>query len=453
MSISIGDFFYPYVKFLHGAAYNLHQILEGLGVVSSTFTGRNDAGQITGTYWSPDEAMVLTLGYLMLLSLLLIPLLAATAFTVSKKRGLFIFFALLFLPGVLNCLGLFPTINYLPIRYTINGVGKLGSEVGLIPLLMLCALTGWGVMVLIYDNLNLTERFRQLYDHFWFPLALVAAVFFVADNGANEDAALLKEATASIQDASAFLLGQIRRYDDYCKVNGLGSLKSCQWSSDSQWTFTHIKEGEASYFIGYAPDDSKGFYAANRRTLSDEDVIAIRTEINDYNQRLCPVKHFSNVISRSSPLSSTCEYVPRGYCSANPDGPPGLVDKNISSHTVALASECIIPWLAGAKPSLKQLSTLVSQHDKAKNQRWLYFLAVAVAVGAKVALATTKLCLIDARPVADRRRVLRAARYRLGQCLRVLKRLLVGFGQFAWFAATRVSKLLKRGLAQHSQRK
>ncbi|MBL0840997.1 hypothetical protein [Pseudomonas mediterranea] len=446
MSISIGDFFHPYVKFLHGAAYNLHQILEGLGVVSSNFTGRNDAGQITGTYWSPDEAVLMfTLGYLVMRSLLLIPLLAAAAYTVGKKRGVLIFFVLLLLPGALNCMGLLPNINYLPIRYSINGVGKLGSEVGLIPLLMLCALAGWGVMVLIYDNLNLTERFRQIYDHFWFPLALVAAVFFVADNGANEDAALLKEATASIQDASAFLLSQIKRYDDYCRANGLDSLKSCRWSSVSQWTFTYIKEGEANYFIDFAPNESKGFYAATRRTISDEDVIAIRKEINDYNQRLCPVRYFSNGMSRSSPLSSTCEYVPHGYCSVNPDGPPGLVDKNISSHTVALASECIIPWLAGAKPSLKQLSALVSQHDKAKNHRWLYFLAVAVAVGAKVALATTKLCLIDARPAVDRRRVLRAARYRLGQCLRVLKRLLVGSGHLAWFAATRVSKLLKRG--------
>jgi hypothetical protein len=444
MSISIVSFFHPYSKFLHGAAYNLHQILEGLGVVSSSFTERDDAGKIIGGYWSPDEAMVITLGYLVMLSLLMIPLLATAAYTVGKKRGVLIFFALLFLPGVLNCLDLFPLINYLPVRYTIHGVGKLGSEVGLLPLLMLCAITGWAVMVLVYDNLNLTERFRQIYDHFWFPLALVAAVFFVADNGANEDAAMLKGATANIQDASGYLLSQIRRYDDYCKANGLKDLKSCQWSRDSQWTFTNIREGDAGYFIEFAPDDSKGFYSASGRTISDEDVIAIRTEISEYNQRLCPVKYFSRDLSQSSPLSSTCEYVPLRYCSAKPDGPPGLVDDSIGIRTVALASECIIPGLAAAKPSLTQLSALVSQHDKAKNHRWLYFLAVAVAVGAKVALATTKLCLIDARPAADRRRVLRAARYRLGQCAHVLKRLLVGSGQWAWFAAIHVLKLFKR---------
>lgn len=449
MSFSIGDFFHPYAKFLHGAAYNLHQILEGLGVVTSTFTGRNEAGQITGTYWSPDEAVIMfTLGDLMMRAVLLIPLLAAAAYTVNKKRGMLIFFAGLLLPGVLNCLGLFPNINYLPIRYSINGVGKLGSEVGLIPLLLLCALAGWALMVLIYDNLNLTDRFRQLYDHFWFPLALVAAVFFVADNGANEDAALLKETTASIQDASAFLLSQIKRYDDYCRANGLDSLKSCRWSSVSQWTFTHIKEGEAGYFIEFAPDDSKGFYAATRRTISDEDVIAIRKEINDYNQRLCPVKHFSNGMSRSSPLSGTCEYVPRGYCSANPDGPPGLVDKNISSHTVALASECIIPWLAGAKPSLKQLTALVRQHDEAKNHRWLYFLAVAVAVGAKVALATTKLCLVDTRVAGDRRRVLRVAGRGVVRGVRGMRWLLVGFGWLAGVVAIWVAKVLKPGLTR-----
>lgn len=192
MSFSVASFFHPYSKFLHGAAYNLHQNLEGLGAVSSSFTERDEAGKVIASYWSPDQAMVITLGFLVMLALLLIPLLSAAAYTVGKKRGLFCFFALLILPGVLNCLGLFPIINYLPTRYAINGVGKLGSEVGLIPLLMLCAITGWGVMVLLYDNLNLTERFRQIYDHFWFPLALVAAVFFVADNGANEDTALLK---------------------------------------------------------------------------------------------------------------------------------------------------------------------------------------------------------------------------------------------------------------------
>ncbi|WP_226501016.1 hypothetical protein [Pseudomonas sp. MWU16-30322] len=439
MSISIASFFHPYTTFLHGAAYNLHQILEGLDVVSSSFTERDAAGNIIGSYWSPDQAMVITLGYLIMLSLLVIPLLAAAAYTVSKKQGLLTFSSLLFLPGVLNCLGLFPMINYLPTRYTIHGVGTLGSEIGLIPLLMLCAIIGWSIMILAYDNLNLTERFRQIYDHFWFPLALVAAVFFVADNGAREDNTMLKGATGGIQEASGYLLSQIRRYDDYCKANGLNDLKSCQWSRYSQWTFTNIKEGEASYFIEFAPDDSKGFYSASRWALSDEDVIAIRKEIAEYNQKLCPVKHLSRDLSQSSPLSTTCEYVPHHFCSVKPDGPQGVVDDGIGSHTVALASECIIPRLAAAKPYLKQLTALVGQHDQAKNHRWLYFLAVAVAIGAKVALATTKLCLIDARPATDRCRVFRAVRFRVSQCVHLLKCLLVGSGRWVREVATRIT--------------
>lgn len=441
ISISIASFFHPYTTFLHGAAYNLHQILEGLDVVSSSFTERDAAGNIIGGYWSPDQAMVITLGYLVMLSLLVIPLLAAAAYTVSKKQGLLTFSALLFLPGVLNCLGLFPMINYLPTRYTIHGVGNLGSEIGLIPLLMLCAITGWGIMVLAYDNLNLTERFRQIYDHFWFPLALVAAVFFVADNGASEDNAMLKGTTAGIQKASGYLLSQIRRYDDYCKANGLNDLKSCQWSRYSQWTFTNIKEGEASYFIEFAPGDSRGFYSASRWALSDEDVIAIRKEIAEYNQKLCPVKYLSRDLSQSSPLSTTCEYVPHHFCSVKPDGPQGVVNDGIGSHTVALASECIIPRLAAAKPDLKQLSALVDQHDQAKNHRWLYFLAVAVAIGAKVALATTKLCLIDTRPATDRCRISRAVRFCVSQCVHLLKRLLVGSGRWVREVATRITKL------------
>lgn len=445
MSISIASFFHPYAKFLHGAAYNLHQVLEGLDVVSSSFTERDAAGKIIAGYWSPDQAMVITLGYLVMLSLLVIPMLAAAAYTVGKKQGLLTFLTLLLLPGVLNCAGLFPTINYLPTRYTIHGVGNLGSEIGLIPLLMLCAIIGWGIMVLAYDNLNLTDRFRQVYDHFWFPMALVAAVFFVSDNGASEDNAMLKGTTAGIQEASGYLLSQIRRYDDYCKANGLSDLKSCQWSRYSQWTFTKIKEGEANYFITFAPDDSKGFYSASRWTLSDDDVISIRKEIAEYNQKLCPVKNLSRDISQSSPISSTCEYVPHYFCSVKPDGPQGLVSDGIGSHTVALASECIIPRLAAAKPYLKQLSALVGRHDQAKNHRWLYFLAVAAAVGAKVALATTKLCLIDARPVADRRRVFRAARLRISQGVHLLKRLLVGSGRWVSYVAMCTSNLFKRG--------
>ena len=442
MPVLVTDFILPYANFLHGSAYNLHQILEGLGFVSSSFAERDRAGNIIGGYWSPDQAVVVTLGFLVMLSLALVPLMLAAAYTIGRKRGLLIFVACLLLPGILNVAGWFPDINYLPPRYTIHGVGNLGSEIGLIPLLMISALAGWSLMVLAYDSFSLTERFRQIYDHFWFPLALVAAVFFVADNGAGEDAELLKDATAEVQGASSYLLGQMRRYDDYCKANGLEDLKSCQWSRYSQWTFSHIKEGDAGYFLQFAPNNSKGFYADSRKVASDEDVIAIRKEIAEYNQRVCPVKYLSAEISQSSPLSSSCEYAPYHFCLAKPDGPSGLIDEGILSHTVALASECIVPRLAAAKPSLQQLSELVSKHKKAKNYRWLYFLAVAIAIGAKVALATTKLCSIDSRPPADRRRVIRCLWKFMGLCIRALREVLVYLG--GWLSTARLLRLFKR---------
>ncbi|ALU59968.1 hypothetical protein ACA40_08925 [Pseudomonas syringae pv. lapsa] len=444
MSISVGSFFHPYSSFLQGAAYNLCQILDGLGVVSSSFIERNSTGEIIGGYWSPEEASVITLGYLVMLSLLLIPLMASAAYTVSRKRGVIIFFMLLCLPGVMNCFGMLPSINYLPARYTVHGLGTLGSAIGLIPLLMICTTAGWATMVLAYDNLNLTDRFRHIYDHFWFPLALVAAVFFVADNGAREDTGMFAEELASIRSSSSYLLSQIRRYDDYCKANGIEQMKSCRWSRDSQWLFTQIKEGGAVYFLDFVPNDSKGFYAAGRGKISDEDVLTIRKEISEYNQRLCPIRYLSNDISQSAPLSSICEYVPYSRCLAKPDGPPGLVADGILNHTVALASECIIPRLAASKPSLRDISELVNQHAQAKNNRWLYFLAVAVAVGAKVALATTKLCLMDTRLSEERRRVLRAVRHRLRQFVRAIKWLLIVAGQWIWFAVIRISKRIRR---------
>ncbi|MFC2973844.1 hypothetical protein ACFOJE_16705 [Azotobacter bryophylli] len=415
MSPIVNSFIRPYFDFLYGAAYSLHQVLEGLDVTSSGFIERNSVGQIVAGYWSPEKAVLLTFAGLVIVIPLLIVLVSMAAYTLGRGKGVLIFLVLLCVPGALSCLGLFPDIHYLPERFVIHGTGVLGSEVGVIPLLIAGVMTGWAIVVLLYDSFSLTDKFRQYYDHLWFPMALVAAVFFVKDNGAVQDSSMLSEGVREVRQSSQYLLGQVRRYQDYCSSNGMSGSKSCKWSYDVQPVLSDIAGYDGGYFIEFAPDSSLGFYAGVGAGVSESDVLEIRKEIAVYNQAVCPVRHFSNGVSRMSPVSSSCEVAPFGYCTAFPDGPDGLVDKHIGSQPVALASECIIPSLVARKPSIAILSNLVVNDKRDKNQRWLYFILVSVMVGGKVANSSTKVAEIDVRPAANRRVVV-GGLYRLMCC-------------------------------------
>jgi hypothetical protein len=230
--------------------------------------------------------------------MLLIPFVSMAAHTISRRKGLLIFYVLLVMPGLLNLVGYFPAIRYLPPSYNINGTGTLGSEIGMIPLLLIAAFTGWAGTVLLYDNLNLSERFRQYYDHLWFPTALVAAFFFVADNGAHQNLSDLTEAERNTQQSSQYLLSQVRKYQDYCKTKGITDSKSCQWSNYVQWQLTKTSQYSAAIFITNAPDSSAEYYAKPSHSISRKNILEIRAEIAAYNQTLCPVKKLSDDIKK-----------------------------------------------------------------------------------------------------------------------------------------------------------
>lgn len=408
MKFTIIGFFRPYFDFLYGAAYNLHQVLEGLGITSSNFVEHDAAGHISTSYWSPNEAMLPLFGMLIIFSLLLlIPLLSMAAYTLSRRKGLLILWVVLCTPGLLSCVGLFPSINYLPVRFVIGGTGNLGSEVGVVPLLILGALFGWAAVVLLYDNLNLSERFRQYYDHLWFPTALIAGVFFVADSGANNNTILLNEATHEYQQSSLYLLSQVRRYQEFCNAHGLSDSISCQWSSYVQKKLSDVVNYNARLIKIFAPSTSVEFYSRLGREITKNNIINIRKEIEEYNQSICPIQQISVGVSKMPAISSTCEIPPSSYCTAFPDGPDGLVDRYIGAQPVALASECIIPSLVAKKPVLAKLSALVAQDKLDKHYRWMYFIVIAVVVGGKIANSSTKIAEIDSHDISERRIVIR----------------------------------------------
>jgi len=378
--LAVSKFIHPYLEFVGGAAFSLGHALQDLGVPKSEFFQAHLSGFV-------PRAMTL-----LLVLLLLMPLIIGAAYTLGRFKGGVIALCVLLAPGILNLMGFFPDFRYGAPSSSAGGVGVIGNVMALIPLLMMVTAAGWSVTVLLYDTLKLTDKFHHYYDHFWFLTALTAAVFFVTDGTASNSAQTLKDASRVAQDSSRYLLLQIRRYQDYCRVNGLEFTKSCQWSKYSQWTIGPLAEYSPVLFEELAPEDSRGFFQQPREAnLSDEDILTIRRELLEYNQNVCPVKQLSKDAAQYAPLSGSCESPPFEYCTAWPDGPVGFVDPYIFQRPVAIANECIIPNLVRLKSRMPGLLADDREASQVKNYRWFYFLFIALAVGGKIANSSTKL--------------------------------------------------------------
>lgn len=420
LNSSLQSFFDPYYQFLGAAAYSFLKVFTG-NITPSRVDEVVSVKKIVDMYLPAEQVDYSAFYALIMLTILLIPLVSMAAYTIGKTKGLIALYVLLCLPGLLNLVGYYPDIQFLSKSFNFIETGTHGSEFGVIPPLLTASVIGWAGVILLYDNLKLSERFRQYYDHLWFPTALVAAFFFVADNQAKQTASNLNEVERDVQQSSRYLLGQVRKYQYYCKTNGIINSKSCQWSNYVQWQLTNTSEYTAPLFIQLAPDTSAEYYSKTNRNISNQDFIDIRTEISTYNQTQCPVKKLSDNIKQMAPLSNICEAPPIKFCREFPDGPEGIVDKYIITQPVVLASECIIPTLVAAKPKLTQLYREFENNERAKNHRWLYFLVIAVAVGGKVANSSTKLAEFDTRTPENRRIITRAIVKYFARTFRLLR--------------------------------
>ncbi|WP_193090901.1 hypothetical protein [Halomonas colorata] len=398
-------FLIPYIAFLYGAAYSVQQVLEGVGLASSNFLELNNDEVIVGSYWSPAEAVTPILGLLLVYSIILIGALLAAGFVIARWRGVMVVFSVLALPGLLNIAGKWPQINYLPDSFFIGGGGALGSPLGLIPLLIISLLTGWCIIVIAYDTLNLNDKFRGYYDHLWYATALFAGIFFVADSVGNRHASNLAEGNRVSREASLYLLNQVRSYDHFCKGEDLKETPSCIWASDVQQTLNEYAAYGSGTFHLFGPTESAEIYAGIRSSVSEKEIIEIRDEIERYNRTVCPVEELGEGIRRYARPSGVCQQVPSEFCTSFPDPPEGLVDKYIMTHSVALASECIIPTLVVSRARQKNSSAAIASNQQGRYQRWWLYIALAAVVGGKIANSTTKVANLDQRSAYDRRRL------------------------------------------------
>jgi hypothetical protein len=407
-------FLYPYVATLHGAAWNMQQNLEGLGITSSNFVQRDPQGHIVNSYWSPAQASIPLLGMLMLFSLVLAVLSVVTGYVLGRKRGAIGAAGLLVLPGCLNLISLWPMLRYLPDRFDIGGTGALGVALGFLPLLFLGVLLGWCLTIVLADLLLLGDRFGHLYDHLWCTAGLVAAVFFIADAGAGEHAKELAESQSTSRQASAYLARQTGAYAAWCEIHQRTSSSSCRWASEVQQTLLDYASDHVAIFTKLGPHTSADIYAHFRQPLPPQEVITLRREIAAYNSAQCPVKQLAAGFSQMAPPSTVCLGTPSIYCTAFADPLDGKIDNGHIGRTTALASECIIPTLVRLRDEQQKLLALSIADKRSKHYRWMYYVFFSMVVGGKIATSTMKLFAMGLRKGNDIRRTVqlfaRAAR-------------------------------------------
>jgi len=183
MPMWLHQFLSPYVSLMEIGVWGIAQNLEGLRLF----------GYLNGIYVDGIPAPLFNMQPqqgVALISLLFTPLLFLTfalnvraAFHLSNKLGLTVLLAWL-LPGVLALCGIvfdYTTLGPDRFEYGAGFPGSVGSAtINLFAFLVL----GWLLAIIIGSFWN-REQFKHLYDHIWYPLAIIAAVYFVTDASLN----------------------------------------------------------------------------------------------------------------------------------------------------------------------------------------------------------------------------------------------------------------------------
>ncbi|WP_330960438.1 hypothetical protein [Photobacterium sp. 53610] len=440
----------PYIAFLYGAAYNLLQSLDALGLASTNFLEYAEDGSIVGSYWSPTEANLAVFILLSIYFLFLVLMLLLAGYTLGRVKGVWIAIGVIALPGLMNVWGLWPDINYTPESYHIMGTGSLGGIKGYLALAMLACLSGWSIFVVLNDTFCLGEKFKGLFDHAWYAAALIAGVIFIYDTDANSDSVQLNQERQVSKELSNFFLTQLKAYDQYCESNNLVHLESCKWSARIQNTlYDYIGLATPSLFASFGPNSTEELYRVKNFANSHEIKQKIRIEVQQYNDLLCPYTE-NRGVTTFSPRSAKCIITPSTYCNAYPEASNTPI-KGVFVRPVALASECLIPTLVRSREIQERLSNKLASVSTAKHYRWMYLLAFAVFIGAKIANTTTKVVEMDRRESKEKRRVIKLVLSGVTNALKLIASVTRRILQFTKHLFSLLIKILKYSYSQNSK--
>lgn len=176
-------FFLPYLTLCHLASWGLAQNLEGLGLFTYLNSQPMKVGDEVFYPMNLDPtAGVASLAVLLTGILFVIFLLNIRAsFYLNKWAGCISLISWA-LPGLLNMFGYMPDVRGIGPDVFRFGSGFPGSTESAAANLSMCLVGGWSAILLIGSCWN-KNTFKNAYDHVWYTLGLIAALYFVVDAG------------------------------------------------------------------------------------------------------------------------------------------------------------------------------------------------------------------------------------------------------------------------------
>ncbi|WP_155634502.1 hypothetical protein [Burkholderia stagnalis] len=397
-------FLIPYLLPLYGAAWNIQQSLEGLGVSSSYSAEIGTTSYALVASWSPGVHVTEIFCLLLAAIFCVFICVLWTGYILARKTGVLVALAVVLLPGILNIAGLWPLVSSAPDTFVIDGTGVLGSGWGMLPLVCIGATTGWCLLLIYVDLFSSGPRFWSAYDHVWYMAGLLAGVIFVADSQVSEHARRLQESSQNSRQASAYLRGQAVAYEKWCEDKRHTTTISCQWASAVQQKLLDYSWQEPALYWRFGPTTSADVYAPPGRSITEQAVTQIRLEIAAYNRELCPVTDLGHGVQQLAAPSRHCLTTPPNFSHAFHDPLNGKVDNSTFDTPLALDSEGIIPTLVMYRTEQEKLWKKVEQDRRTKHYRWMYYLLFSLVIGGKTAGATVKLAEMDKRSLQDSRR-------------------------------------------------
>ncbi|UOY66837.1 MULTISPECIES: hypothetical protein [Enterobacter] len=415
------------------------QTLDGMRVISTNFVETNAQGILLSSYWSPNKVAVALGGCFLELFILLLPFVFLSSWILARKKGLIICFVLLIAPGLLSLCHLFPAIQWLPLTYEIGGTGATGNAAGLASLSFIGLLCGWILAIIISDVFATGEKLRQWTDIFLILTAVGNGIFWVSDREVAVGKTAYEEIITDINDAAKYLLVQVKDYSRMCDNSGLSEMSSCQWASYIQETLENIASTKSSVIEYVIPENIDTFYKIPEYYNNQVSQDKIRQEFQDYNKKLCPNKALSKTITRLPPPSRWCQTPPPAYCNAIQEGK----FKTGMSDRFAVANECVITSLLIYRQVLLKKQARLSLSKNAPHYRWMWFIAMSVFIGGKIANVMTKIGNLENRSITEKHRVKFILLKTLGFIVRTLIRCIVA-SQKIFVPTTNFIKKIKK---------